>query len=387
MKFKKENIIIGLILISSIVLSFILVNKFPPLPIISDSKDYNEIALGLIEKNTYITISDDKILYPPLYPIFLSIVYSLGLGISGVYIIQYLLIGAISIYVFYILRKLFNVSLLAGLMASLIILFWPYFILYSQLISSEILYSFLLMLFFIFFINTNSETKIIHLIATGAFLGLAILTRPVALLLLPWIFIALWLFKKMPSFFGEITIPWRKYLFIFATMILVISPWIIYVKIKYDRFIPVASNLSYVFKKANTSMGYLSPETSAPKDVSLAEAKARNIYLFWNPGATGYHLDILKEKYPIAQYAVSIYKIIFFILLGLALSGIFFQRKDRVILLSLIIILYFWALHTVLFPFPRYTLPIIPYVVIVAISTAYYGYNKLKKNIGSNPSS
>ncbi len=199
---KKNLIVVLSIGIISVILSFLIVKTFPPLPVVSDSKDYHDIAIGIIEQKTYITISNDKILYPPLYPVFLSIIYSIGLGISGVYIIQYILVGIIAICVFYILRKYFKLPILIALVAPLTVLFWPYFILYSQLISSEILYSFLLMMFFTFFIHINQNTKPTHILATGVFIGLAVLTRPVALLLLPWIFIALWLFKKMPSFFG-----------------------------------------------------------------------------------------------------------------------------------------------------------------------------------------
>lgn len=390
MKFKRENIIIGLILISSIVLSFILVNKFPTLPVISDSEDYHVIATNILSKNEYVTISNEKILYPPLYPLFLAFIYSFNGDFSSVYIIQYILVGLTSLFVFLILTKKIKANLAISTLGSIAILFWPYLILYSQLISSEILYTFLLILFIYLFIQINNESKLKLIIATGIIAGLAILTRPVALLLVPWILIGLFILQKLPKIFGEFYIPWKKYFLVGFIMILIILPWEIYVKVKYDRIIPVASNLSYVFKKANSTKAYLSTDSTSQKDVSFLEAKAKNIYLFWDPGATGYHLDILKEKYPFSKILVIFYKIVFFIILGISLIGSIKYRKDRIVLLFLISILYFWALHTILFPFPRYTLPIIPFVIIVAGATATYGlreYRKNKQNISSNTSS
>jgi len=273
MKFRKENIIIGLILISSIVFSFILVNKFPTLPVISDSADYHAIATNILSQNEYVTVSSDKILYPPLYPLFLAFIYSFDRDFSTVYIIQYILIGLASLFVFLILRKQIKANLIISTLGSIATLFWPYLILYSQLISSEILYTFLLILFVYLFLQINNESKIKLIIATGIVAGLAILTRPVALLLIPWILIGLFILQKIPNIFGEFYIPWKKYFLVGFIMILIILPWEIYIKAKYDRIIPVASNLSYVFKKANSTKAYLSTDSTSQKDVSFLEAK------------------------------------------------------------------------------------------------------------------
>jgi 4-amino-4-deoxy-L-arabinose transferase-like glycosyltransferase len=282
--------------------------------------------------------------------------------------------------VFLILRKFSRASVALSLMASLTVLFWPYLILYSQLISSEILYSFLLILFFFLFLHIRKDSKPSLAIGTGLVLGLAILTRPVALLLLPWICIAFLFIKKMPKIFGEFSIPWKRYMLVAIVMVIVLLPWEVYVKAKYDRVIPVASNLSYVFKKANKTMAYLSPDGVVKEEQPFLLAKAKNIYLFWNPGAGGYHLDILSQKYPKAIYGVFAYKVIFFIIIGLALISAIAYRRERLVILSLLLITYFWTLHTVLFPFPRYTLPIMPFVIIVAGVAITHGYQYYTTN-------
>lgn len=379
-RYKKLFIVIFLT-ISSICLSYLLLKIIPELPVVSDSKDYHDIAEGIVSNLTYITISDDLILYPPLYPIFLAIIYKFtNIGFfTGVYFVQNLLTFCIGIFVFLILKKFFSVTTKVAIFASLIVLFWPYFILYSQLISSEILYSFLLILSVFSFLKINTNSKKSLVVSTGILFGVTILTRPVALLLLPWIFIAIFFVKKLPKIFGEISVPWKKYFIVLIITMFTIAPWELYVKVKYDRFIPVASNLSYVFNKANKTLSYLpDQDTSEESDTftNLIKAKAKNIYLFWDPGASGYHLDILKQKYPKAGSLVTLYKLIFFAVLALALRTVALYRKDRVVILLTIIILYFWALHTVLFPFPRYTLPVMPFVIILAATGIDQIYKK-----------
>ncbi len=371
----KKILIIVLLTIISISFSLLLLKVIPALPVISDSKDYHDIATGIVSDLTYITISDDLILYPPLYPIFISIIYKFThIGFfDGIYFVQSLLVFGISLITFTILKRNAGIPNKLAIFASVVVFFWPYFILYSELVSSEILYSFLLALSVLMFLKINNESSIKIVAITGILFGLAILARPVALLLLPWIIIGLFFMQKLPKIFGNILIPWKKYFLVLLITIVTVVPWELYVKIKYDRFIPVASNLSFVFDKANKTLAYLPDEgvTTESAFSKLIKAKARNVYLFWDPGASGYHLEILKEKYPKAGYLVLLYKIVFFVILATALLTSIFYRKDRVVILLTTIILYFWALHTVLFPFPRYTLPIIPFVIILSTIGLY----------------
>lgn len=374
----KKNLPYIAIIALTLILTFMLAKYFPELPIVSDSEDYHTIAASIISNGIYPSIPNQTLLiYPPLYPLFVTVVYMfthVG-SYASVYSIQYLLVGTMSILVFLILRRFSKVPFLFSLIASLCVLFWPYFVLYSQLISSEVLYSLLLIVFFFLFFSIKKESGWLPVWLSGAALGLTILTRPVALLLLPWIIIGLWITSKAPKAFGSHNIPWNKYLMVLLISIALLVPWTAYVHKKYDRIIPVASNLGNVFSKANKTFEYLS-DTKKP---SILKAKMKNLYLFWDPGASGYHLDILKDKYPIAGIAVGVYKIIFFVILGLAAIGAYIHRNNRLVLYSLMIITYTWAIHVTLFPFPRYTLPIIPFVIIVAAVGATYTYERFRK--------
>lgn len=379
----KNKITVIALLVFSLCISFLLVKFFPALPVISDSEDYHQIAQHLITDHTYITISSDKILYPPLYPIFTALIYALtSIGaFSSVYLIQYFLVGATAACIFLIMRKFTTLPYAATFIGSIAILLWPYLMLYSQLISSEILYTFLLSLFILLFLHVNKQSTLPLLIFTGITIGLTILTRPVALLLLPCMLIGLLIARRFPAQFALEKIPWKKYLIILTVAFITVIPWEIYVKSTYDRVIPVSSNLSYVFNKANNTFAYLPESESLPEKknvLDIIKIKARNVYLFWDPGASGYHLDILKQQYPIAGFMVSIYKLIFFIILILALSGSIVLRKNKVVLLLILVVCYFWGLHTILFPFPRYTLPIMPYMIILALISFSHGINLIK---------
>ncbi len=247
---KKKILVITALSIITLLLSVTFVKNFPTLPVVSDSEDYQTIAVSILTNHTYPSIPNQTLLiYPPFYPLFVTIIYALtqiGSHVS-IYFIQYLLVGLTSILLFVTLRKFTNIPLVPSIFGALCILFWPYLILYSQLISSEVLYTFLLMLFFFLFFSIRKESKCWIIIATGIILGCVILTRPVALLLFPWILIGLFIISRLPKIFGIQEIPWKKYLMVLVISIATLLPWEIYIHKHYDRIIPVASNLGNVF--------------------------------------------------------------------------------------------------------------------------------------------
>ncbi len=369
----------------TILFGVLILKNFPELPIVSDSEDYHIIATNILTEHAYPAIPNQTLLvYPPFYPLFIAVVYALThVGeYASVYFLQYLLVGATAIILFSILRTHVKLPLMPSLLASLSILFWPYLVLYSQLISSEVLYTFLLLLFFTLFFSIDKNSRGWITVFAGVILGTTILTRPVALLLFPWILIGLYFVTKLPRVFGIYVLPWKKYCMVFVISIITLLPWTIYAYKQFDRVIPVASNLGNVFTKANKTFEYL-PET---EKTSVIGAKIKNLYLFWDPGASGYHLDILKEKYPLAGIAVALYKLVFFLIVAFGAVSAVVYRHNRLVLYSVLIIGYTWVLHTALFPFPRYTLPIMPFVIIVAVIgiTHFVQYRKHHENTSRN---
>lgn len=346
----------------------------PSIPVISDFADYEFIARGILEQHKYLPVSADKLIYPPLYPIFLTFSFIIfGYSFTPIYLIQFLLLGIIAIGVYKIGQAL-QLSRMPRLIASLLILVWPYFILYALVPSSEILFTTFLVLATLYSIRSLKDASVHNLSYAGILFGFATLTRPVSLLLPIWLclFILIFLFYRKEH--NKIRII-KKMLFGIAVYTAIILPWIGYISLNQGYFIPVASNLSHVFNKGNKTFEYLkeSPQTTADTDESyiqtLVTTKLENIYLFWNPGASGYHADLLSQKVPFSQMLVWGYRSLFIILLTFSLVALWTHRSYRPILYLWCTIFYFWALHTVLFPFPRYTLPIIPFIILLGTLT------------------
>lgn len=372
---KPHKLDLGIIIALSILLGIMCLVFLPRFPVTSDSLDYENIALHIIEKAEYSTISSDQIIYPPLYPIFLAVFYPFtAQPHETIFLLQFLLVGAIACVAYLFVKRFLKLERIPALILALLVLVWPYFTLYSLLISSEVVFTiFLLSSIYFFFAFIENPTKK-NAIITAILIGLAVLARPVALLLPFWVF-GLILVAHYAKFITLTREHFKKGLLILAFFIITLIPWTLYVYVKFDRVIPVASNLSYVFNKANKSLEYLGEEklTQEKKTAGdVVKAKLTNIYLFWNPGASGYHVDGLVAKHSSAQWGVQLYKVGFFLILALALFSIKWIREKKEILFLCCIILYFWSLHTVLFPFPRYTLPIIPLVIILAVYSGNY---------------
>ncbi|MCB9805581.1 glycosyltransferase family 39 protein [Candidatus Nomurabacteria bacterium] len=362
----KIKIAIGFVILS-ILISFLLTEILPQFPVISDFLDYDNIAVALSNGQGYITISEQQIIYPPLYPIFLSVIYYIfGHVYSMVFLFQFILSGTIASICSFIAYDFFKLKKVTSLLIGIIVLFWPYMILYSLLISSEMVFIFFLITSVFFFFKFIEDPSLINAIITGATIGLAILARPVALLLPLWMLIGLFILKRFQNFV------WTKKHFqngilSIVVAIVVLLPWTFYVQQKFDRIVPIASNLSHVFNKANNTIEYLDKSSVGEQRLGdLAKAKLKNVYLFWNPGAGGYQANEVTNSHSWINLLIWAYKIFFIIMVILMLSSIYWFRKNIFILSSLSIILYFWCLHIVLFPFPRYTLPIIPLVLILS---------------------
>lgn len=370
----------------SILLGIVCLSVLPSFPVVSDSLDYKNIAIHIIETGEYTAISSDNLIYPPLYPIYLAIVYSIfGASEKAVYFIQFLMLGIIAATYVTILHRL-KVNRLLSIIGGLVVLFWPYMILYSLLVASEMLYMFFLSFAILFMIKCLGNGHKLNVIAFGIFMALAVMTRPVALLIPFWMLIGALILSwiKYTKFPKEIFTRWLLGTLIFIAVLL---PWTGYVYFKFGKIIPVASNLSFVFQKANKTMEYMGESTSETQSSnSIISAKIKNIYLFWNPGADGYNVDILKNKLGMSTLLYS-YKIGFFFTILLGLVALVWSRKKLEITALLMIVLYFWALHTVLFPFPRYTLPIMPIMIILAVYSINNLYGTFKqKNTSINTS-
>lgn len=350
--------------------------KFGPIfPVESDSISYNSLAQNLVKGKGYV-LEEGKptAVRAPGYPFFLALIYTLfGYNYDSVRIIQILILAGIGIVVYFAAKKHLKLSPAFALLASTLVVIWPYFVFYTGLLLTEILFTFFLILAVFFLLEFYQFFSRSSIVLSGLCLGIATLIRP-EVLLLPFWLIFLWFFHKRKK---EII---KKQLLIVLVFVLVLSPWTIRNFIQFHRFALVTAgedenSTAYreALNRALIQYDYLPGVYLGPGEITLKSAifyKLKNIYLFWNPGVEGKNARIILEKYDWAANVFLIYKILFFLILGAAFLSLKFIKRKEIFLLWAIIF-YFWALHTVLYPYPRYTLPIIPLVILLAIVTFY----------------
>lgn len=359
--------------ILSIIIGLIVIQLRPNFGM-GDGARYDKIAQSLADDYEYITVYG-HITYPG-YPFFLAIIYKIfGHNIFTVFYIQFILLGLIASLVFYIANRFLHLNYLFSYLAGLLIILWPYLILYSALIMTEILFIALLLLFIIRYLIFKESPNVKNAILMSVILTIATLVRPIPLLLLPWIIILSLLIKwKYKNFKFNKNI-FKKYIIALLLFIFLLSPWIAFSSYKLERFVPVGSNVYAILNKVNKSYLYERQvfETKGYEEnakVTLPKillVKLKNTYRFWKSGVEGYQAEAVIEKYSATKYLIFLYRAFYFLIIGLGFLSLFFLKKNKNILNLWLILLYFWAFHTAMHTHPRFTLPIIPIIIMFAM--------------------
>jgi 4-amino-4-deoxy-L-arabinose transferase-like glycosyltransferase len=156
-----------------------------------DGTDYDALALSLAGGAGYTIDQSPNTFRPPGYPIFLAAVYVLA-GHSYV-VVKALqsLIGALTCLLIALIgERLFSKR--TGMIAGAIAAVYPFLILYSGLLLSEIVFVFLSMVFLYLLLSLRGNWAWRGVALAGVLLGIMNLTRPVALLLPGLLFFWLW---------------------------------------------------------------------------------------------------------------------------------------------------------------------------------------------------
>ncbi|MCP6719472.1 MAG: glycosyltransferase family 39 protein [Patescibacteria group bacterium] len=376
---KKDWLSLFLIIALPLIVAFFYLKFGMSFPVKGDTAAYYDpIAINLVSGKGFAVDGESTARVAPGYPFFLAFSYSIfGHDYLMVRVLQFLLLAGIGISAYFIGKKYLKLPFPLPLLSSLTIVLWPYFILYSTLILTEILFTFFLILSVYFSIKFWREGTYKTALVSGAILGIAMLIRPLILLLPIWIGVFLFIFEKTKK--G--VLDWKKIaVFIFMAFV-IISPWTVRNFLQFNSFIPISTGLDKSLKRAFITYDYTQDSVVLePGEANLKSAfvaRLKNIYLFWNPGVEGERAQALTEKYPQIDIFFLIYKIVFFIILGAAFLSLRFIRRKEIFLLWTVIF-YFWSLHTILYPYPRYTLPIIPLVILLSF-VAINGFVRLRR--------
>jgi len=369
------------------VLGFLVLTLLPILPLTTDAVRYDQTGLHLAETGEMAMI-EGKVL-PPGYPAFLAAIYLVaGHSQTAVYFVQFVLIGLCGALTFFIAYRHFSLPYWLSLVFGLAVTFWPYMVLHAMLVLSEILAITIMLVALISLLCFVRDRKLSYMLSGGLLLGLATLVRPVMLLLPFWIVTLLFIYFRVSK---KRLLSWRAATIFFFAFLFPLVWWQTYF---YASQRIVSGSFSYIpaviAKSLNLTYEQAPPERisdliasqdtaqatpameSLPSIAEVAMSKVKNVFLFWNPGAGGYQAQAYIDRYPMVNMLIWCYRIGFLILLALAFSTLRWWREPP-IALAWIVILYFWGVHTILFPYPRYMLPLIPLVLALA-ATALYRY-------------
>jgi 4-amino-4-deoxy-L-arabinose transferase-like glycosyltransferase len=405
--FIKKNWPIILILILATILrfSYLLIAQ-PPLSWY-DSGIYDGTAWNMVQGKGYVLT--ERIPFAGREPgyvlFFLAPIYFIfGHNILAAQVFQ-IILSLLIILLTYFIAKIF-LSKRISLLATFLVAIWPPLIGYCGEIMTETFFIFLFLIFLYFLlkgIKLNSK-KIIFL--AGIFLGLSTLTHfitfllPFFLLFLFFLIFRSW--KKSFVFFGLILIGFSLFIF----------PWIIRNYIIFDTFVLGRTGIADVYWMGSYLpwdgewFGYISPFTSlCPgisdpilKDKCLLKLTLQNIKknplgvaLIWlkKPFKTfllpdGYDSiykffsKVLKKEIKSLRDIIPIKGLYgggFLTIWVLAILGLkdLFKKEKIISLIFLFIFLYFFLTILPINPVPRYQLPLLPLMFILAS----FGLNNL----------
>ena len=154
---------------------------------IDDAKDYHDFAVRLVETGSYINPTGElSSMRPPLYPWVLSLIYRLfGVDNDGAVRGFQAIVSLFTVlFVYRIGVRIYSEAV--GLLAAGITCFYPSLLGFNNLILSETLFTFLVVVSTWFFVEAIYQQSVLMILFAAAVLGLATLTRSITMLSIPF---------------------------------------------------------------------------------------------------------------------------------------------------------------------------------------------------------
>lgn len=230
-----QSSLLFIIVLAAAVLRLGWVLYSPALPA-QDFADYLRLAFNLVDGLGYQGTAGATAFRPPGYPLFLAGVFWLfGKSLLAAKLANVAL-GVGTVYLAYVLtRQVFNVQM--GLVTAVLVACMPSLILYTSLLATENLATFLLLLSMVLFIAGAQREKLWLFLLSGLSFGLTALTRANFLPLVGLLGLALLLMRQnryqKVVLFG---------LTLACGVALVLGPWIARNQRQFGHFIPATTN-------------------------------------------------------------------------------------------------------------------------------------------------
>jgi len=404
--FKKENYIIVGILLLAFVLRLIYLFQmqnndrefYSPNPG-TDMGMYDKAAMEILNGNPI----KGPFYYNPLYYYFLALNYYLfGHNLFMIRLIQALLGIITGLVTYLIAKKIFNEKI--AIISLLLYALCGYLIYYEGVLLSISLTTFLCVLAIWVFLKTRGKKSNKGFIIGGILLGLASLSQPNTIFLLPFVF--LWILIELKEELIKRRL--QRCSIVFLSCFIAISPITIKNYIDSGKFVLISTSGPFNFWLGNQvhSSGYFDffdRDLERLEEIKKSEKKIDNVYIkdvirFIKENPTGYlklfikkillfwgEWDILHQvSYDEGKKIFSLLKFPFILdfdsLAILGLSGIFLSLKrwwKKGFLLYLFVFAYSFSVVVIMVN-GRYRPPVVPFLIILAGFLVIYLYEKFK---------
>ncbi len=349
----------------------------------SDSTYYNSLAENIVAGKGFSEQGKLTTFKEPFYPYFLaSVYYIFGENYTVVKVIQAVLGALTCVIIFLIAKRLFDTK--AAIISALISCFYPAFIKTTELMLTENLYTFLLILVVFFLLKYVQDGGYENLAFCGAALGVAALTRSVVVLLPFFILFLLGkLFVSKVCGIKRCVISMIVFLVLF---ILSIAPWTVRNWKVTHRFIPISTTLgvglySSYLPKEGKLYGFTARDKVVEESELIRSEPIQSDYLtretlkyIKNHPIHVLKLELLKTVYfwSVFDWEIignGVYNFMYVFIMPFLVFGIFVNSKRFNDLLPIYLpILYSFFISLVFYGSPRFRLPIEPYIIIIAAS-------------------
>lgn len=235
-------------LISAVVIRVVVWSELPRIGFISDEGEYLAAATWLSYGRGFAWYLDYSWTRAPLYPLFVAAHLFIGGNEYWVYISQIILSLVHILLVWMITTRMMpHQPAVPALAAFLMAINLPLAIASQTLLSETLFLTFFLVLLWLALVATTTRHRRFVLVLMGIVIGMAILTRSIALVFLP--FIAVWSWATAPVH------RWRDALIVSITAVLVVAPWSLYASRTFGGSIIVDTSGAYnLLLSANASV-------------------------------------------------------------------------------------------------------------------------------------
>jgi 4-amino-4-deoxy-L-arabinose transferase-like glycosyltransferase len=375
-----------------------------PTQLYADWKWYDDAAYHLSQVWRYEENGVPTAYWPIGYPLFLAVIYWIfGHSYLAVHLIGVVLSLCVCILAYVIAKRL--VGPVTARLSLVTLALFPGQIFYTNVLSSEILFTTLLLAMIFILLKTREQTSLLGPLIVGLLLGLLVMVRAVALVL-PLLIVLFYLKWGRRSVVGL-----RNAILAVLVTCLVLLPWMLRNKRVLDTFSiatsggidlyignsPISSG-NWVWTKQNPFK-----DLSAPNEVEnnrlgyklatkfimddplgfVIRGIKKEVYMFATDfGPIAKELDLAAKAHRVDGFVILnvVGQTYYLVVLILSAGGLFLLLKDKArrkpgLYLLVGIVTYWLAIHFVFFGIDRFHFPLVP---ILAIWACFFAISQIE---------